>query len=226
MKITSLVVVTTLIIASAQGATGFAQSTRVGAQDWLNMRIDNLELEADNMHLLLLKLSTQQGIPIGFEVSPDDDLSQTKTLRLQIKGGTLSDVMRSIVEQNPLYTWKIHDNVVNVFPLEANRDPLLRNVLETRLEKFSIARGTTRFTLRQTLSAIPEIRTILNQYGVVPDNQTFMSRDVSPLGRQYGLEATNVSVSALLNQVIRESQTKYWIVMRYGEQRQYFVLNL
>ena len=226
MKASLLPAVIVLLIALPQGATGYAQSTRSEVQDWLSIRIENLELEADNIHLLLLKLSNEKGIPIGLEVSSEDDLSQTRTIHVQIKQGTLVDVLNSIVEQNPLYTWRIQDDVVNVIPLEANRDQLLRSVLEKRLEKFSIARGTSRFTLRQTLSKTREIRAILDQGGVVPNNQTFMSRDGSPLGRQYGLEATNISVSELLNRVIRESQTKYWIVMRDGQNKQYFVLNL
>ena len=226
MRIVLLLVVIALLIASPQGATGYAQSTRSEVQDWLNLRVENLDLEADNIHLLLLKLSNEKGIPIGLEVSSEDDLSQTKTIRVQIKQGTLADVLNSIVAQNPLYTWRIQDDVVNVTPLEFNRDQLLRSVLEKRFAKFSIARGTSRLTLRQTLSDTREIRAILDQGGVAPNQQTFMSRDVSPLGRQYGFEATNISVSELLNRVIRESQTKYWIVLRDGDKKQYFVLNL
>lgn len=226
MKVLKLFVIFALTIAVALDVSGFAQSSRAGGQDLLSVPIDNLELEADNIHLLLSELSSKKRVPIGLEVSPADDLSQTKTIRLAIKHGTLADALNSIVQQNPLYTWRIQDDVVNVIPLEANRDQLLRSVLEKKLEKFSIARGTSRFTLRQTLSKTSEITAILDRGGVVPNNQTFMSRDLSPLGRQYGLEATNISVSELLNQVIRESQTKYWIVLRDGDKKQYFVLNL
>ena len=151
---------------------------------------------------------------------------QTKTIRLQIKNATLADALNSIVKQNPLYTWKIQDEVVNVFPVDAKRDPLLKDVLETKLEKFSIPHGMTRFDLRQTLSKVPAIKTLLTQHQVVPENQSFMSRDFVPLGRGYGLEVSNVSVAALLNQVVRNSQTKYWVVLRHGDRKQYFVLNL
>lgn len=158
--------------------------------------------------------------------SPDDDLSQTKTIRLKIKHGTLADALKSIVEQNPVYTWKLKDNAVNVLPIEANRDPLLRDMLEVKLEKFSIPQGTSRFTLRQTLSTTPAIRALLTQQDVLPEIQTFMSRDFLPLGRRYRLQAFDVTVAGLLNQVIRESQTKYWIILRNGDRKQYFVLNL
>jgi hypothetical protein len=219
----AFVVIMLIILTDIAGAT---QASRGNSQDLLNMPIDNLELEAANIGLLLSEFSARKKVPIGLEVSPQDDLSQTNIIRLQIKRGTLADVLTSIVKQNPLYTWKIQDNVVNVLPVEANRDPVLRDLLETRLEKFSIARGLSRFSLRQALSTTPAIKRILTQHQVVPDNQSFMSRDFVPLGPKYELEASNVSVSALLNQVVRESQTKYWIMLRYGTTRQYFVLNL
>jgi hypothetical protein len=205
---------------------GATQTSRGNNQDLLNIPIENLELKAANIGLLLSDLSTQKNVPIGLEVSPQDDLSKTKTVRLQIKRGTLADVLTSIVKQNPLYTWKIQDGVINVLPVEANRDPLLRDVLETRLEKFSIERGMSKFYLRQILSTTPAIKTILTQHKVVADNSAFMSREFTPLGRGYELEASNITVSGLLNQIVRESQTKYWVVQRYGDKRQYFILTL
>ena len=225
MKVRPVFLVLVLLMAHTHIATG-SQTPGVGNQDLLSVQIENLELEAANIGLLLSALSDQKKIPIGLEVSRDDDLLHSKTIRLQIKQGTLEDALNSIVKQNPLYTWKLQDKVVNVLPVEAKRDPLLRDVLETKLEMFSIPRGITRFEFRQTLCKVPEIKTVLTQSNVVHDIQTFMSRDLSPLGRGYGLEVSNVTVSALLNQVVRESQTKSWIMLRHGDRKQYFVLNL
>ena len=205
---------------------GAPQTSRGNNQELLNMPIENLELKAANIGLLLSDLSTQKNLPIGLEVSPQDDLSKTKTVRLQIKSGTLADVLTSIVKQNPLYTWKIQDGVINVLPVEAHRDPLLREVLETRLEKFSMERGMGKFYVRQTLSTTPAIKTILTQHKVVADNSAFGSGNFTPLGRGYELEASNITVYSLLNRIVRESQTKYWIMQRYGDRRQYFILTL
>ena len=226
MKAPHLFVVVALVIASTHVVSGFQRAASGGTPDLLSVRIDDLELEAVNIHVLLEELSDQKNIPIGLEVSSYDNLSQPKPIRLRIQHGTVADALNSIVKQNPLYSWKIQDDVVNVFPVEGSRDPVLLQVLETKLEKFSIPRGTTRFTVRQTLSTMPAITTLLNQYNVVPEIQSFMSRDFRPLGRGYELEASNISVCALLNKIVRESQTKYWIAVRNGDKKQYFVLNL
>lgn len=99
MKVSQLVFIVALTIAFPHGVTGFSQSPRVATQDLLSIPIDNLELEAANIHLLLSELSTQKRVPIGLEISPDDDLSHIKTIRLKIKHGTLADALESIVEQ-------------------------------------------------------------------------------------------------------------------------------
>jgi len=225
MKVRPAFLALVLLLTHTHIVTG-SQTRSVATQDLLSMQIENLELKAANISRLLSALSDQKKIPIGLEVSPEDDLLHSKTMRLQIKRGTLQDGLNSIVKQNPLYTWKIQDDVVNVLPVQGKRDPLLREVLETKLEKFSIPRNMVKFNFRQTLCKVPEIQTVLTQSNVEHDIQSFMSRDFTPLGRGYGLEVSNVTVSALLNRVVRESQTNYWIMLRHGDKKQYFVMNL
>src|ERR1044072_4758705 len=97
----------------------------------LNLRIDNLSLEAQNIHLVLSQLSEKTNIPIGLEVSPKDDLSARKQFRIQIDHGTLVDVPEAIVKQDPVYTWSIREGVINIFPQECCRDPFLQELLST-----------------------------------------------------------------------------------------------
>jgi len=215
-----------VLMLSATGITVGSSSSKGVNQDLLRRPINNLDLEAANIGLLLDSFSAQTKVPTGLELSSDDDLSIPKRIRLEIKHGTLRDVLDSVVKQNPLYEWKIEDEVVNIFPKSANRDALLKEVLETKLDKFSIDRGMTRFSFRQALTTTQALKSVLLQHKVVPINETFMSRDFDPLGRNYTLEASNLSISTLLNQVVRDSQTKSWIVLRYGEKKQYLVINL
>lgn len=226
MRLSQALAILLLIFASFGISAEPSPSVEV-TQDLLSRPIDNLDLEATNIGRLLDRFSFQTKIPIGLEVSSDDDLSATKKrMRLEIKHGTLRDVLDSVVKQNPLYEWKIEDQVVNVFPKDANRDAVLKEVLETKLDRFSVYRNMTRFTFRQALTTTPPVKQLLLQHNVLPDNQSFMSRDFVPLGRNYTLEASNLSVASLLNRVIRESETKSWLVLRYGKGKRYFVVNL
>ena len=182
-------------------------------------------MKADNIGLVLSRFSDQYNVPIGFEVATDDDLSITRGITVDISDGTLEDVLNSIVNQNPVYVWEVRDDVVNIFPRERNRDDLLKKVLETRLEKISVDRRTTRFTLKQTLCENGAVMKLLSLHDVKPANETVGSRDFGQVGRDFSLVAEDISVAKVLNRVIANTQTKYWIIMRYGEKKQYLMLN-
>jgi hypothetical protein len=115
--------------------------------------------------------------------------------------------------------------VINVFPRDGHRDPVLKEILDTKLEKISIHKES-RFFLRETLCKNDAVMKVLNLNNVIPSNESFSSRDFNNLGRGFSLEASNDSIATVLNRVIRETQTKYWVIMRYGDKKQYLVLNL
>jgi hypothetical protein len=226
MQATILFVLTLAMVTPTLAVPRLVQSFETENQRVLDHSIDNLNLKASNIHLILSRLSAAAKIPVGLEVSPNDDLLIDRDIKVQIQKGTFRTALDSIVKQNPLYTWKIQNGVVNVLPTDKNRDDLIRAVLETKLERFAIQRGMSRFALRQTVTAMSEVKSVLAKENVHPENQSFMSRDFDPLGRNFSLELSNVSVIELLNRVIRDSQTNYWVVVRQGERKEYFVLNL
>ncbi len=223
VSLASMALAITFLGAYAFSGTSVAQSKREG---FLDSPVKNLQMKEKNIGLILSRFSDQNNIPIGFEVAVDDDLSITRSITVDVKDGTVEGVLNSIVQQNPVYTWEVRNNVVNVFPRERNRDLVLKEVLESRLDKVSIAKQTTRFSLRETLCKNETVMKILNLHDVTPDNESFMSRDFNRLGRDFSFEASNVSVATVLNRVIRDSQTKYWVIMRFGKRKQYLVLNL
>lgn len=213
----------TLFGAWAFTADSFAQDKR---EDLLRSPLKSVEIQADNIGLLLSRLSTQYDLPIGFEVALDDDLSITRSITIGLKDGTVQEVLDSIVNQSPNYKWEMRDDVINVFPRDRNRDILLKEILETRLEKVSFDKQMTRFMLRQTLCENPAVTKILKMYGVTSVNETFTSHDFGKVGRDFSFSGSDVSIATVLNRVIRNSPTKYWIIMRFGDKKQYLVLNL
>ena len=204
-------------------ADSFAQVKR---EELLRSPLKNVQMQADNIDLLLSRLSEQYDLPIGFEVAIDDDLSITRRITIRMKDGTVQEVLDSIVNQNPTYKWEMRDDVINVFPRDRSRDILLKDILETRLEKISLDKQTTRFMLRQILCENAAVMKILNMNDVIPANETFTSRDFGKVGRDFSFSASDVSIATVLNRVIRNSPTKYWIIMRFGDKKQYLVLNL
>jgi len=183
-------------------------------------------MQRKNIHLILSTISDQNKIPIGLEVSLADDLSTSKNITIDVNEGSLEEVLNSIVNQYPNYAWEIRDHVVNVFPKEGHRDLVLKQVLETKLDSISIYKETRRFNLREMLCKNEAVMKILAVNEVTPANESFTSRDFGNIGRNFSFEASNVAVATVLNRVIRDSQTKYWIIFRDGDRKQYLVLNM
>jgi hypothetical protein len=190
-----------------------------------SLPVRNVNIQKSNVPLALSEIAYKYSVPVGVEVSPEDDLLKEGNIIVQIENGTLQDILNSIVSQNPLYSWRIEDGVVNVFP-RGQREPLLKALLEANIQTFSIEEGTSRFKFRESLTKSPELKIILDKYGVTSNNEIFLSRDIAVLGHGFCFKVSNMTVKSILNQVIKESETKYWIVNKSGANKQYLLLNL
>jgi hypothetical protein len=214
---------TTPAVTSAAKRQVPAAETNPGSPADLPLR--SVSIKARNIHLALSAISDTYKVPIGLEVSPDDDLLKERAIVVQLDRGTLRDVLDVVASQHPLYTWVIADGVVNVFP-KGGREPMLKALLEARVGNFRLTPGTSRFTFRENLTDSPEVKGVLAAFGIKSNNEIFGSRDVLKLGLNSSLDLSHVSVKAVLNRVIRDSETRYWIVNRDGAERQYLLLNL
>jgi len=128
-------VMLTIFVACAFATVCFAQDRR---ETLLRSPLKNVQMQADNIGLILSRLSNEYDLPIGFEVAQDEDLAITRSVTIGMKDGTVREVLDAIVNQNSVYTWEIRDDVINVFPREGNRHSVLKEILETRLEKVSV----------------------------------------------------------------------------------------
>ena len=191
----------------------------------INVDVIDLQLEAKNINLLLSEIAYKYGVPISLEVAADDDLSKSTRLTVELKSGTLANVLDRIVQQKPSYTWEVTDKTIRVFPKNAARDPVLHALLETKISRFVIQKPTTKYTFREMLTRRPELEALLASNGVSPSNETFSSYDVRPFGRDFSMDLAEVRVRSILDYVIKNSPTKYWFINRHGEHRQYLLLN-
>src|SRR5215510_2218629 len=96
--------------------------------------IKNVELEGQ-LWDLLSRLSLDYDIPLGLEVSSDEQLSNR--YRVELSEGTVADLMGQIISQNERYDWLIENGVVNVFPRDKYRDNFLAELLTVRIGRFA-----------------------------------------------------------------------------------------
>jgi len=173
------------------------------------------------MHLILSKISADYDVPLGFEAATQ---GEEPILSVMIQGRLLQDVLDDIVKKDPRYEWQIVDGVINVRP-KSQRDGLLANVLETRVDVFEIKRDSRLFQVKREILELPHVRALLEQEKVAYGPDVKLGGEFAKFGQDFSLNVSNVTVREILNRIIRNSDVKYWVVNRYGKNKEYFVMN-
>jgi len=209
----------------------FGASSATNAQKTGTREIDldasvEIKGEAINIIVAIARLANQNSVPIGLEVSSDDDLAEG-SINLDIRSTTLKDALDNIVGQRRIYTWKVTDGVVNVYPAKSSdRDKPCVQVLDTRIPNLILENGTARSTFRDSILMHPEVRKVLRRHKLKPYREVYPFGDLCPLGLDYSAKMTNKTVRQIANQVIRDSATKYWVINRVDDGRKTLLFNL
>lgn len=187
--------------------------------------VTDLRLEATTINQALAEVAYKYNVPISLEAATDEDFLKSRRVTVQVTKGKIADVLNSIVNQKPAYTWEVSETSLRVFPRRGFRDPLLQTLLELRIGRFVLPKRTTKLTFRQTLSGKPELKGLLASYGVSSSIEAFSPYDIAPFGDDFSLDVENATVRSILDSIIIYSPIKYWFINRNGDNRQYLVIN-
>jgi len=195
----------------AESTVGQSIAVQAKKGDLAQMPIENVMLEEEGIVQLLSRFSFVYNIPVGLEVARGDD--QSSIYRIEFKKGTLSDLFTQFVTEHKEYSWKIEDGVITVFPKEDYRDPILRELLKTKIRSFSVPEKTTTMMFGEKLLSSPEIERILDLYGLTYDTGYIGGFYIQQLGQQYSFHASNAELRSILNKVIKESPVgQNWVI--------------
>jgi hypothetical protein len=194
------------------------------SKELLDRRLQNLDIKEANAHLALSQLSKRFGIAIGVEVAKG--ANNGPEIHLNVKDGSLREVLDAVVEQDGRYEWSVSNSVINVTP-KSDRDVLLEDLLETNIDKFSIGEKVNTFDLRVMIVDLPEVRAKLKMAGLAPRISAYTNADTAALGDRFTLTMSQTTLKGVLNEIVRSdaSQAKFWIVNRLGDHGEYFLLN-
>jgi hypothetical protein len=171
--------------------------------------IKNVELEG-SLGSLLTRLSLDYDIPLGLEVSSDEQSSNR--YRLELSEGTIADLMAQIISQNDRYDWLIENGVVNIFPRDKYRNALLAELLKVRIGSFAVTQNSDCWKLENDLVNTPEVKAIIDAHGM-QTGENFSGFYIPQLGRNFSLKGSDIRLKALLNRIIRESPlARTWII--------------
>jgi hypothetical protein len=203
------------VLSLTVGLCGFAQDSTSarGSVDPGAEQLENVQIQAEGIAAFFGELSLRYDIPIGLETAVNE--SAFTPYSIDFKKGTLVDLLTQFVSQHSLYAWKIEDGVVSVFPTDAHRDFVAKQLLEVKIRKFSVKEKTSCSNLVENLVAQPEAKRVL-----AANNATF--NGIAPsgfyiqnVGRRFMLEVSDVTLKSILNKVVSKSSTaRFWVITR------------
>jgi|ERR1700752_777880 len=214
-----------LVVVAFAGSSSAQSNPPTLVKDASVVTVTDLQVKERNINHVLAKIAYTYKVPISLEVATNEDLLKGKGLKVQLKKGTLADVLDNIIRQKPSYIWEASEGGIRVFPKSEFRDPLLQTLLETRISHFTVSKSIAKLNFREALTRRPELAYLLASYGVRPSNEAFHRLDILPFGGDFSLDLENVSVRSILDSVIKNSQTKYWFINRDGDAREYLLVN-
>jgi hypothetical protein len=195
-----------LILAALQTSPIVAQTK--GLTDQMVQRFTVREV---SLFDALNKLAAQERIPIGIELKSLDNDGKPVVINLDIQRARLKQVLDLITQQDQSYRWEVIAGTINFTPIEG-RDAFLANVLATSIASFRPRGGLNKLQLRNAISELPEVRDLLKVHNVSALNFGSLPSDriVFPVNVDLNCAATNVR--GILNRIIRESNSKLWVV--------------
>ncbi|HEU4507314.1 MAG TPA: hypothetical protein VFR78_03680 [Pyrinomonadaceae bacterium] len=198
----TLCVLASLLIA---GGSVRAQDNVVARKkiDLAQMRLENVQIERESIAGLFSALSFTYNIPVGLEIARSGN--RLSLYRIDFHKGTLSDLLAQFVAQHEEYTWQIENGVVSVFPKEDHRDPVVRELLLTRISSFSVPEKTSCWHFGQNLLSTPETKRILERYGTTYDTGRLGGFYIQQLGQKFSFEVSGVQLKSILDKAIKES---------------------
>ena len=209
------VYVTLTVLIATESSAGQDITIQVKKGNLAQLPLQNVLLEKESIAQLFTSLSFAYNIPVGLEIARGGDTGSF--YRIDFKKGTLSELLNQIVSKNEEYLWEINDGVVHVFPKDDYRDPIVRQLLETKIRRFHIPEKTTTVTFGEDLLSTPELDRIIKLYGMTYDTGYLGGFYIQQLGQRYSFHASNMQLRAILDKVVKESPVaRSWIISNDG----------
>jgi len=194
------------------------------AQQMPVLRLDTrVGLHVQNGTIMFtLNLLGEKGIPIGIEFS-NTEKNEPK-LNIDVEKAPLLKVLNLIVQQEPTYVWELRDGVINFTPVQ-NRDVFFEKLLNTPIRSFQSSKRNNKFSIREALVNLPEIKQLIIANGAEADVLGYPHRP-SIYANDADLSDKNLSFRSLLNKIIRDSEHNGWVLQWLDRKKKLFEIGL
>jgi hypothetical protein len=195
-------------------------------QDDVNKLLDQkltVHLTQATLLYVLETLAVEHRIPVGLERS-STEVYKAK-FNIDVKEGTLRDVLDSITQQEQDYRWEVRDGVINFTPIR-DRYGFVVTLLDTCISRFAPAGGIDKFDIRNNILQLPEVSNLMasNRVGISRFTDYPYHRGVYA-NDKVDLSISNTNVRGILNKVVRDSEHKIWVVEMAGNNKNQLIIS-
>lgn len=195
----------------------FSLALTVSAQEGslATKQLEDVRLRGESLSSLLQDIALRYDIPIGFERAMNDVGGESKEMRLRIDKVTFGELLTQLMAEHREYEWEIKDGVVHVFPNEGLRDPIVKQLLDVEIAKYSLKKGTVIWDVESTLVKTPEFKDVVDANGLGTRGWVFSGFYFPHLGKNYSLDVSDTKVRSILDRIVKESPiAKFWSMSR------------
>ena len=186
------------------------------------VQLENVHIQAQSVESFFSELSLSHNVPIGLEIASNDN--PFITYDVEVKKGTVADLLNQFVKAHNLYTWQAVDGVINVFPKENYRELAMADLLKTQIASFKIEENTSCFRLVDSLLATPEVKKQMAATRIKQSGLNFSGGYFPQLGRSFTLDVSDMTLRSILNKVAKESPlARIWVAKKYGTNQEFFI---
>ena len=184
--------------------------------------VDSFTVTAADISVPIVELAKRYRVQIGFVAKPQSPAgNKPQSLRIDVKAGTVRNVLNAIVAADPAYTWEEAEHgVINVLPKEhvgSLPEIVVKNYSDT-----NVYRDEAISDLLKTA----EVRQWMEETGATRRDKG-NANSHSSRGEFIGkFEMRNSTVISILNCMHSLTNSLYWEYYRAGESNQFFVITM
>lgn len=200
----------------------FAPAARASNEpDLLARQLRATVIKGKTIDEVLEVLTSEYEIPIGIELG-DQKLVPDRKIYLNLPETNVKEFLDSLLAKDPRYTWRLEGGTIRVWPVKG-RDALLGALLDTKISHFAFTEDDSRYRIYSDILNLPEIQTQLVVADVAP--MVFLSSGtMRKVGKGISFEGSNLTLRELLDRVILTTDSKRWLLRRWGKNNEYITL--
>lgn len=196
--------------------------------------IDGKAISGKTLNSVVADLAKLNNIPISLEpetftkslgIGNNELQLKNKEKVIQIKNGTLEDVLNQIMSFHPSYEWKFEDGVVQILP-KNNKDTVVFELLNTEISEIIIEKRVGVMSAGDFITNTNEVKNKLKSLGIT-DIHFYNSVEGLKFDKdssQLFFVIKNKSVKDILNQIVKDSNSKFWTIVRWGNKGEFLTI--